>query len=128
MAVALIVPLTFYLPNPNTGLALILGISFSAIFAGDIPAIYLRIPGTPASAAGALDGHELARQGRGRFALALDLLCSCVGGLIGVTLLILMAPQQRRWIRSGRNRRSLRNRILRCRSTSSRRSRCCRTW
>src|SRR5215211_6287661 len=63
MAVALIVPFTFYLPNPNTGLALILGISFSAIFAGDIPAVYLRIPGTPASAAGALDGHQLARQG-----------------------------------------------------------------
>ncbi len=93
MAVALIVPFTFYLPNPNTGLALILGISFSAIFAGDIPSVYLRIPGTPASAAGALDGHEIAKQGRGKFALVLDLYCSCLGGLIGVLLLILVAPQ-----------------------------------
>ena len=97
MAVALIVPFTFYLPNPNTGLALILGISFSAIFAGDIPAVYLRIPGTPASAAGALDGHEMAKQGRGRFALVLDLFCSCLGGLIGVALLILVAPQLARF-------------------------------
>jgi putative tricarboxylic transport membrane protein len=93
MAVALIVPFTFYLPNPSTGLALILGISFSAIFAGDIPSVYLRIPGTPASAAGTLDGHEMAKQGRGRFALMLDLYCSCLGGLIGVSLLILVAPQ-----------------------------------
>ena len=93
MAVALIVPFTFYLPNPSTGLALILGISFSAIFAGDIPAVYLRMPGTPASAAGALDGHQLARQGRGRFALMLDLYCSCLGGLVGVLLLIFLAPQ-----------------------------------
>src|SRR5437867_8243034 len=65
MAVTWIVPFTLYLPNPNTGLALILGISFSAIFAGDIPSGYLRIPGRPASAAGALDGHERAEQGRG---------------------------------------------------------------
>ena len=97
MAVALIVPFTFYLPNPSTGLALILGISFSAIFAGDIPAIYLRIPGTPASAAGALDGHEMAKQGRGRMALTLDLCCSCLGGLIGVALLIFLAPQLARF-------------------------------
>lgn len=97
MAVALIVPFTFYLPNPNTGLALILGISFTAIFAGDIPAVYLRIPGTPASAAGALDGHELAKQGRGRMALTLDLTCSSIGGLIGVVLLIVLAPQLARF-------------------------------
>jgi TctA family transporter len=93
MAVALIVPFTFYLPDPNAGLALILGISFTAIFSGDIPSVYLRIPGTPASAAGALDGHEMAKQGRGRLALMLDLWCSALGGLIGVALLILVAPQ-----------------------------------
>jgi putative tricarboxylic transport membrane protein len=97
MAVALIVPFTFYLPNPNTGLALIIGISFSAIFAGDVPAVYLRIPGTPASAAGALDGHEMAKQGKARFALMLDLFCSCLGGLIGVLLLMLVAPQLARF-------------------------------
>src|ERR1051326_8335699 len=44
MAVALIIPFTFYLHDPNTGLALTLGISFTAIFAGDIPSVYLRIP------------------------------------------------------------------------------------
>jgi len=60
MAVALIVPVSFYMPDPNTGLAMIIGVSFTAIFAGDIPATYLRIPGTPASAAATLDGHELA--------------------------------------------------------------------
>lgn len=97
MAVALIVPFTFYLKNPHTGLALILGISFSAIFAGDIPSVYLRIPGTPASAAGTLDGHQMARRGRGRFALMLDLWCSSLGGLIGVILLILVAPQLARF-------------------------------
>ncbi len=93
MAVALVVPFTFYLPNPNAGLALILGISFTAIFAGDIPAVLLRIPGTPASAAAVIDGYALAKQGRGSFALSLDLWCSALGGLIGTVLLIVAAPQ-----------------------------------
>jgi len=93
MAVALIVPVSFYMPDPNTGLAMIIGVSFTAIFAGDIPATYLRIPGTPASAAATLDGHELAKQGKGGFALLIDLFCSCLGGLIGVGALILIAPE-----------------------------------
>ena len=97
MAVALIVPVSFYMPDPNTGLAMIIGVSFTAIFAGDIPATYLRIPGTPASAAATLDGHQLAKQGRGRFALLIDLFCSSIGGLVGVTLLILIAPQLARF-------------------------------
>jgi putative tricarboxylic transport membrane protein len=93
MAVALIVPISFYMPNPNTGLAMIIGVSFTAIFAGDIPATFLRIPGTPASAAATLDGHEMARKGQAGLALTLDLFCSCIGGLIGVGLLICLAPQ-----------------------------------
>ena len=97
MAVALIVPVSFYMPDPNTGLAMIIGVSFTAIFAGDIPATYLRIPGTPASAAATLDGHQLAKQGKGRFALLIDLFCSSIGGLVGVSLLILIAPQLARF-------------------------------
>ncbi|MEW6158602.1 MAG: tripartite tricarboxylate transporter permease [Verrucomicrobiota bacterium] len=93
MGVALIVPLTFYMGDPVAGLAMIIGVSFTAIFAGDIPATYLRIPGTPASAAATLDGHQLARQGKAGLALYLDLFCSCLGGLIGVALLIVLAPQ-----------------------------------
>jgi TctA family transporter len=98
MAVALIVPFSFYLePKPAAGLSLIIGVSFTAIFAGDLPAVFLRIPGTPASAAGTLDGHQLALQGRGGLAIRLDLLCSALGGLIAVALLILIAPQLARF-------------------------------
>lgn len=92
MAVALIVPVSYHL-DPTAGLAMIIGVSFTAIFAGDIPATFLRIPGTPASAAATLDGHQLAKQGKGQFALMLDLFCSAIGGLIGVTMLIFIAPQ-----------------------------------
>ena len=91
MAVALIVPLTFHM-EPIAGLAMILGASFCAIFAGDIPATFLRIPGTPASGAAILDGYEMNTKGQGPLALALDLTGSAVGGMIGVLILILVAP------------------------------------
>jgi TctA family transporter len=85
------VPISFRL-EPTAGLAMIIGVSFTAIFAGDIPATFLRIPGTPASAAATLDGYQMARRGQGSLALTLDLFCSAIGGLIGVVLLILVAP------------------------------------
>jgi TctA family transporter len=53
----------------------------------------LRIPGTPASTVATLDSHALARQGRASFALILNLWCSAIGGLIGVGLLLLIAPR-----------------------------------
>jgi putative tricarboxylic transport membrane protein len=96
MAVALIIPISFNL-RPEAGLAMIIGVSFTAIFAGDIPATLLRIPGTPASAAATLDGHALAKQGRADHALKLDLLCSALGGLISIILLMTVAPQLARF-------------------------------
>jgi putative tricarboxylic transport membrane protein len=91
MAVALIVPLTFHM-EPISGLAMILGVSFTSIFAGDIPATFLRIPGTPASGAAVLDGYQMTRQGQGARAIALDLVCSVIGGVIGITILITISP------------------------------------
>ncbi|WP_448522919.1 tripartite tricarboxylate transporter permease [Pseudothermotoga sp.] len=91
MAVALIIPLTYYM-KPIAGLAMVLGVSFTAIFAGDIPATFLRIPGTPASGAAVLDGFELSKKGKGSLALMLDLFCSALGGLIGVIILITVSP------------------------------------
>ena len=91
MAVALIIPLTYYM-NPTAALAMIFGVVFTAIFAGDIPATYLRIPGTPASGAATLDGFEMGKKGKASLALAIDLVCSAIGGLIGVSLLIMIAP------------------------------------
>ncbi len=96
MAVALILPLTFHM-GPTAGLAMIIGVSFTAIFAGDIPATFLRIPGTPASAAATLDGYALAQRGKAGLAIVLDLCCSAVGGLFGVVLLIVLAPQLARF-------------------------------
>lgn len=91
MAVALIVPITYYMP-PLAGLSMVLGVSAAAIFAGDIPATYLRIPGTPASAAAVLDSYEMTKKGNSGLPLSLDVYCSAIGGMIGVLCLIFIAP------------------------------------
>lgn len=90
MATAILVPVTYYL-SPLAGLSMIVGTVSVAIFAGDIPATYMRVPGTPSSGAAVLDGYEMTKQGKSSQALTLDLIYSAMGGIIGFTLLIIGA-------------------------------------
>lgn len=91
MATALLVPFTFFL-DPLSGLVAIITMEAMAIFAGDIPAVLLRIPGTPSSAAYTEDSYELTKQGKGEIALGLDLICSAAGGIMGAVAFIIGAP------------------------------------
>jgi TctA family transporter len=63
-----------------------------AIFAGDIPAAMLRIPGTPASAAYTDESYAMAKKGELDLNLGVNLVFSVIGGLFGVLILILCAP------------------------------------
>jgi putative tricarboxylic transport membrane protein len=91
MAVALLIPLTFFM-DPVPALAGIVSVAAMAIFAGDLPGALLRIPGTPASAAYADEAFAMTRKGKAELALGLGLICSAIGGLFGSTVLILGAP------------------------------------
>ncbi len=91
MAVSLIIPITYYM-DPRAAFAMIIGVSFTAVFAGDIPATFLRIPGTPASGAAVLDGFEMNKKGKAALALSIDLLGSALGGLFGILVLIFVTP------------------------------------
>ncbi len=96
MAVALLIPFTFQL-EATQGLIL-LGAAYTATVAGGaVSAILLRIPGAPANIATALDGHEMARQGRGTEALHVSFLASGIGGIVGVLLLIFLTPILAQW-------------------------------
>lgn len=90
MAIALMVPLTFYLSDVEAVAAIVTAVTCS-IFAGDIPSALIRIPGTPASAAYANDAYALTKQGKHRLALKLALYASVAGGLLGTVLLIVAA-------------------------------------
>jgi putative tricarboxylic transport membrane protein len=91
MAVALIVPMTFYLSDVQAIAAIVTSVTCS-IFAGDIPAILVRIPGTPASAAYAADGYALSQRGQHVLAISISMWFSVVGGLFGTLVLATMAP------------------------------------
>ncbi|MCZ0963945.1 tripartite tricarboxylate transporter permease [Paracoccus benzoatiresistens] len=67
----------------------LLGAYVGAIYGGSYPSILLNIPGTAASAATALDGHPLAKAGRGGEALGLTTTASFIGTLIGTFALLI---------------------------------------
>ncbi|MCA9203662.1 MAG: tripartite tricarboxylate transporter permease [Planctomycetales bacterium] len=92
MAVALLVPMTFFLDSVSAIAAIVTTVTCS-IFAGDIPAALVRIPGTPASAAYASDAYALTRRGRAEQALGTSLVFSVIGGLFGILVLMVAAPQ-----------------------------------
>ncbi|MBT2689846.1 tripartite tricarboxylate transporter permease [Bacillus sp. ISL-47] len=92
MGVALLLPVTFGM-EPVTGILLLVGVYFGAIYGGSITAILLRTPGTPSSAATALDGYEMTKKGLAYKALTVSTLSSTIGGVLSVIVLILIAPQ-----------------------------------
>lgn len=92
MAVALMVPFTFFLDDIS-GLAAIVTMEACSIFAGDIPTTLIRIPGTPSSAAYTDDAYSLTRQGLHERSLGVSLVFSVTGGLLGALVLIRAAPQ-----------------------------------
>ena len=91
MAAALLIPFTFFM-DPVPALVSIVTMSAMAIFAGDIPAALVRIPGTPSSAAYTQDSFELTKQGKGELVLGVDVVFSAIGGLMGAIILMTSAP------------------------------------
>jgi putative tricarboxylic transport membrane protein len=92
MGVALLLPLTFGMETTQ-GILMLLGIYCGAIYGGSITAVLLHTPGTPASAATAIDGYAMARKGEGGRALGIVTISSYIGGLVSVACLILISPQ-----------------------------------
>jgi len=91
MAIALLVPVTFFMP-PVPALAVIVTTAAMAIFAGDIPGALLRIPGTPASAAYADEAYAMTKKGEGEVALGAGVVFSVIGGIFGTIVLVTAAP------------------------------------
>lgn len=88
IAMALLLPFTYGM-EPVPAIVLLASVYVGAEYGGSIPAILIRTPGTNASAATALDGFEMARQGRGGEALGISLVSGLVGGLFGLAVLVL---------------------------------------
>ncbi len=91
MAISVLVPFTFGL-EPLVALGLMAGIYNGAMYGGAIPAVLLRIPGTPAAVATTFDGYPMAQKGEGGFALQVAVVSSAIGGIASAFALMLLAP------------------------------------
>lgn len=91
MAVALLTGLSFGFPT-ETALIILIAVYVGAVSGGCQSAILLNIPGTPASAATALDGFPLGKQGKGGLAIFLATSASFCGTFLSVLLLMFLTP------------------------------------
>ena len=92
MGVALLLPMTFGM-DAAQGILMLLGIYVGAIYGGSISAVLLHTPGTPASAATAIEGYKLSQRGEAGRALGVATLGSYIGGVVSVLCLWLISPQ-----------------------------------
>lgn len=91
MTVALLLPITFSL-DPTAALIMFAGIYYGGMYGGSTTAILLNTPGESASIMTALEGHQMARKGRGGPALATAAIGSFVAGTLATAALTLCAP------------------------------------
>jgi putative tricarboxylic transport membrane protein len=90
-AIALMIPITYGL-DPASGLILIAGVYYGAIFGGSTSAILINAPGVSGAVATAFDGYPLAQSGHAGKALAIAAYSSFAGGTIGAILLFAFVP------------------------------------
>ena len=91
LGVALLLPITFSM-DATSALLLLMSLYTAAIYGGCFPAILLYTPGTSASAATAIDGFELTKQGRFDVAIRVATFASVCGGIASGFALLLLAP------------------------------------
>ncbi len=90
-AISLLLPITYYIA-PESALVMLAGVYYGAQYGGSIASILLRLPGTPQSAVTAIEGYPLARQGKAGLALFTAMSSSFIGSVLGIAVLVLMAP------------------------------------
>lgn len=90
LAAALLLPVSFSM-KPVAGLVMLTAVYTSTVYGGSITAILLHTPGTASSAATAIDGYELTKQGRGMEAVGMATIASVIGGTLSAVALLIFA-------------------------------------
>ncbi len=91
LTVALLLPVTFAL-EPTAAFIMFAGIYYGGMYGGSTTAILLNTPGESASVMSAVEGHQMARAGRGGAALATAAIGSFVAGTLATIGLTFAAP------------------------------------
>jgi putative tricarboxylic transport membrane protein len=88
--IAMLLPITFGLP-PVGALIMLAGIYYGAQYGGSTTAILVNIPGEATSVVTALDGHQMARQGRAGVALGISAIGSFFAGTVATLVIAALA-------------------------------------
>jgi len=91
IGIAVLIPLTFGM-NPMVALGMMAGIYNGSMYGGAIPAVLLRIPGTPSAIVTTFDGFPMAQQGKSGAALKIACMSSALGGMVSAVALMTLAP------------------------------------
>ncbi|MBA4423758.1 MAG: transporter, partial [Syntrophus sp. (in: bacteria)] len=89
--IAILLPLTTVLP-PTSAIIMMAAIYYGAMYGGSTTAIVVNIPGEASSVPTAIDGYEMAKQGKAGPALAISAISSFVAGTLSVIALTFFAP------------------------------------
>ena len=88
-AMAILLPSTYHV-EPVTGIIMLAGIYYGAMYGGSTTSILVNIPGEAASVVTCIDGYEMAKRGRAGPALGISALGSFIGGTIGIVIMMFL--------------------------------------
>ena len=89
--ISILLPVTFHAP-PLSGIIMLAGVYYGALYGGSTTSILVNIPGEAASVVTCLDGYQMALQGRAGPALGIAAFGSFIAGTLGIVGLMLAAP------------------------------------
>jgi putative tricarboxylic transport membrane protein len=89
--IAILLPITYSI-DPASAIIMLAGIFYGAQYGGTITSVLLNLPGEASSVVTAIDGHQMAKQGRAGAALGIATIGSFIGGTVGIIGLTVLAP------------------------------------
>jgi putative tricarboxylic transport membrane protein len=88
---ALLLPITFGL-EPVSAIIMLAGIMYGGMYGGTLTSVLINVPGEAASVMTAVDGHQLARQGKAGAALSIAAIGSFLAGVSAVVAVVFLTP------------------------------------
>lgn len=91
-AIALLLPMTFG-ADPTGALIMFAGIYTGSQYGGTLTSVLVNVPGESSGVMTAVDGYQMARQGRAGAALGMAAIGSFIAGTVGLFGLVFLAPK-----------------------------------
>jgi len=88
---AVLLPITFGI-EPVSGIIMLAGIYYGAMYGGSITSILINTPGDSAAVMTALDGYPLTQKGRAGAAMGMAAFSSFIGGTVAIVAFTFLAP------------------------------------